>query len=239
MEYRRQANFAGFLGETFALVVETIVPALAVVAIVAAVAFAGEMAGLVDSDDPFASLGFGFVVNGSDDLGALLFRIGSAVVTIVASYFYLARLLVARRALGEGGTRIWAYVGLSIISGLGMMLGFLFLIIPGLVLLCRWSAASGFLLGDRTEVTESLEKSWSATKGHAWQIFFAGLVLFGGYLFLAVLIGGVAGVWSSETAVSALTALVEGVGTAFPLAFGIAIYVLVHDRAGSLSAVFE
>lgn len=234
----RQADFGGIIGETTALVSDTITPALLLTFVIAGIAFAGEMTGLVDPDNVAASLGFGFMVDGDDGIGSALFGIIGAVVSVVGSYFYLQHLLASRGALGEGGTRIWAYVGLTIISSLGMIVGFLALIVPGIVVMCRWSASSGFLLGERTGVVDSMGESWDATRGRGWPIFFAGLAMFAAYLLIAAAVGGAVSAAGEEIIVAAAAALAEGFGTVLSLAFGIAVYLLVHDRTTQVSEVF-
>ena len=104
--------------------------------------------------------------------------------------------------------------------------------------LVRWSAATGFLIGGGEGVGDALGRSWDATRGHSWPIFFAGLVLF-----VCLALGGGAlgltmGLTGSSNILVIATALVNEIGTAISAAFAIAVYVLVHDHRDGLGDVF-
>ncbi len=62
--------------------------------------------------------------------------------------------------------------------------GFLFLIIPGIILACRLVFVSYLVMDKNMEPVAAVEKSWEMTKGHGWQIF--GMAL----LAVPIVIGG-------------------------------------------------
>ncbi|MCK5442231.1 MAG: hypothetical protein KAJ23_10095 [Maribacter sp.] len=62
--------------------------------------------------------------------------------------------------------------------------GFLFLIIPGIILACRLVFVSYLVMDKNMEPVAAVEKSWEMTKGHGWQIF--GMAL----LAIPIVIGG-------------------------------------------------
>lgn len=66
--------------------------------------------------------------------------------------------------------KFWRYLGLMILLVLGLLLGFLLLIIPGLILAARWSQAAYLLADENLGPLEALEKSWKRTEGATWQI---------------------------------------------------------------------
>ena len=63
-------------------------------------------------------------------------------------------------------------------------LGFIFLIIPGIILACRLVFVSYLVMDKNMEPVAAVEKSWEMTKGHGWQIF--GMAL----LAIPIVIGG-------------------------------------------------
>lgn len=62
--------------------------------------------------------------------------------------------------------------------------GFLFLIIPGIILACRLVFVSYLVMDKNMEPVAAVEKSWEMTKGYGWQIF--GMAL----LAIPIVIGG-------------------------------------------------
>ena len=63
-------------------------------------------------------------------------------------------------------------------------LGFVFLIVPGIILACRLAFVSYLVMDKDMEPVAAVEKSWEMTKGHGWQIF--GMAL----LAILIVIGG-------------------------------------------------
>ena len=166
-----------------------------------------------------------------------LFNLATSVVGIVAGSWLLAQLLAARGRWQAGPSRFWPYVGMTILSALGTVLGLVLLIVPGIILLIRWSAASGYVIGERRGVTESLGKSWEATKGHSWPILGAAVVLFLGVVVAGGIVGGIFGLLG-DMAVNIVSSLVEAVASAVLMTFGIAVYTLVSDDSGQLADTF-
>ena len=58
---------------------------------------------------------------------------------------------------------------LSLMTVLGIAVGLILLVIPGLVLLARWSICFVILLAERATVSESLNRSWRMTGRH-WRV---------------------------------------------------------------------
>ncbi len=63
-------------------------------------------------------------------------------------------------------------------------LGFVFLIVPGIILACRLAFVSYLVMDKNMEPVAAIEKSWEMTKGHGWQIFGMGLLV------IPIVIGG-------------------------------------------------
>lgn len=235
----RDKTFGGFLGETFALISRNAVPIMLFVAVVGGLNAVGLMLGYVDESDTLAGVGFGFTVNPTDGLVAGLFQIAAGVLSIAASYFLLAKFLENESRLADRATRIWAYVGAMFLATLGMIGGFLLLIVPGIILLVRWSATSGYLIERRLGVIDCFKASWDATRGSSWPIFFAGLVLFIGLVIAGGIVGGIGYAVSSELVTAIISSVLESAGNAAFLAFGIAVYLTVEDTGGAISDVFD
>jgi hypothetical protein len=74
-----------------------------------------------------------------------------------------------------GGRGSGSIIGVSFLSGLGILVGLLLLIIPGIILFVRWSIAIPIVLSKGDGVIAALRESWYRTEGHFWPIL--GLLL--------------------------------------------------------------
>lgn len=59
-----------------------------------------------------------------------------------------------------------------------IMIGFIMLIIPGIIIACRLAFVSYLIMDKDLEPIKAIEKSWQMTKGHGWTIFFMAIVSF-------------------------------------------------------------
>lgn len=227
---KRDADFSGFMGETMDLLGSGVTYWLAFVAVVGGIGAVGGVLGLTESASQMFGMNAGASVALDEGPAAAIFQLVAAIVSVIATYFLVAKFLEMKGLLPDPSTRIWAYVGLSILSTLGMIVGFLLLIVPGLILMVRWSASTGYLIGGREGITDALGASWRATEGKGWSIFGAGLVL----LIILAMVGGVIGVIAGLIGIPAVIAIVSGLGEAFGsavfVAFTVAIYALVRSE---------
>jgi hypothetical protein len=102
---------------------------------------------------------------------------GSGIAGLVAGY-YLTRAMTVKAGLvgSEVKRSIWPYIGLAILSELGIALGVVLLVVPGIVIGIRWLPAYGFLLAGGEGVTQSLKSSREATRGHFMPLLIAAIV---------------------------------------------------------------
>jgi hypothetical protein len=93
--------------------------------------------------------------------------------------------------LFSGGRWFWPIVGFSILYGLGLIVGFLLLIIPGIILILMWWPARMLLIDDQAGVMDSFGVARQITKGNWGTTFILGLASFGITIlgFLALCIG--------------------------------------------------
>jgi hypothetical protein len=148
-----EATVGGILSELAALVGDAARDVALYVLVIGGLAAVGVVLGLTETAT--MAFSFGFQVNATDGAVKSLFDLVSAVVGVYGGYWLLTRLLAARGRY-DGRGRFWAYFGLVILSFLGIGLGLLFVVVPGLILLVRWSAASGYLIGPGQSVMEAL-----------------------------------------------------------------------------------
>ena len=59
----------------------------------------------------------------------------------------------------------------GLLAGLGIALGFVLLIVPGLILLTIWSVIAPVIVLERTGVIDAFGRSRELVRGHGWQVF--------------------------------------------------------------------
>lgn len=80
-------------------------------------------------------------------------------------------------SLSTGMRVILPLIGLSLLMAIGVGVGFILLIVPGIVLLLMWAVAVPSLVIERTGVVEAFSRSSALTKGARWKILGLFLVL--------------------------------------------------------------
>src|SRR3954447_17749803 len=68
-------------------------------------------------------------------------------------------------------------IGFSILAGIGVAIGLVLIIIPGLILLTFWSLGAPAIVAERIGVFEAFGRSWNLVKGNAWSVFGALVVV--------------------------------------------------------------
>ena len=105
--------------------------------------------------------------------------LGLATTTFFADPFFVGVLyLVALSDDGRGpmqmtseaARRYLAMLGLIVLTSLGMMIGFLLLIIPGIVLAILWSIAVPVLLAEQKGPIDAMHTSFDLVKGQFWPV---------------------------------------------------------------------
>jgi hypothetical protein len=98
-----------------------------------------------------------------------------SIVGIIVAYALTRALLVA--AGSNAAQRVGGYIGLGILTGIGIALGLLLLIVPGLILAARWTLAAPILLAEDATIGEAMSRSWAATAAHWGKLLVAQLLV--------------------------------------------------------------
>lgn len=85
--------------------------------------------------------------------------------------------------------RYFPSIGVSLLVALIVMVGFVFLIIPGIYLSVKLSQASFRFVEDDLGVIAAMKASWEDTKGHWWPIFGMGFLTIGLFILGAIALG--------------------------------------------------
>lgn len=66
----------------------------------------------------------------------------------------------------------------GVLMGVIIGLGFVFLVIPGIIFACKLAFVPYLVMDEKLEATEAIRRSWSMTRGHSGTIFLMGLTSF-------------------------------------------------------------
>ena len=92
--------------------------------------------------------------------------------------------------LFQGFRDYWNVVLVNLLLWTIIGIGFLLLIIPGVILACRLVLTPYLVLDRKMRALDAIGQSWRQTRGHAWTAFFIGLlavpIVFAGLLLLGV-----------------------------------------------------
>lgn len=159
-----------------------------------------------------------------------------SLLQIPVQYWLYEKLLRADGGGPQPGAarRILPFVGLSLVIGLGVGLGMILLIVPGLILAARWSVAIPIFVGEEQSVADSMSRSWELTRPSQWSIVLAlvvfGLlfgVVYGALVFATVLVSALIG---SEWMLSLISGGMAAVYTSFATS--------LYRRLGAGSAAY-
>ena len=109
--------------------------------------------------------------------------VGTAIILLLPAYILIGAIthgaivyLNGKRAsffecMGTGLVRVLPLFALGLLSSLGIMLGLLLFIIPGIILATRWATAAPVLVAERTGVFDALGRSAELASNNRWRIF--------------------------------------------------------------------
>ena len=245
----READVSGILSQTVDVIGAAGRAVLIYVVVLGLFNGIGGLAGLAEMDDNVFSVGIRSGMLNSDTLGlaAVLYQLLGLVLYVVAAFFLLRQMLEQIGRPVRGGNLL-SYLAMSVLAMIGLMIGFVLLVIPALILLVRWSAANGFLLSGDKGITGALGASWEATGGRGWSIFGAGLVMWIGLVVLSSIVVGIVAAtgFAASGGFSPLfgvamtgSGLIEAFNNAASFAFSIAVFHLVAPADTSVADVFE
>ena len=179
----------------------------------------------------------GAITSGNISMSAIIgASLVTALVSVVIAALVQGALTRATVVASEGGKVsfgdslstglrvVLPLIGLAIVSGIGIMLGFVLLIVPGIILLLMWSVAVPTLVIERVGVFEALRRSYELTRGAKWRIFGLAIIIFVAYWLLSIILGlvGLAGYAANSVTGLSVSNLIGGIvlGTLFNTAWG-------------------
>lgn len=210
---RRKLNIGMIIDGTVDVVTNNVVPGLIFIVIFAGIGI------LTD-----------FLSQGAP-IRAALFSIIVALATIFGVYFLVQTMLRNAGLLSDlgGSPRLLGFFGLGILIGLAEGLGFILFIIPGLILMARWSIATVMFIAERKGITESMGDSWEKTRGSEMAIILSVIVL----MILFVGVSVVASLYAAQIGFvgNVVSRIASAAGNVVSTGLGVAVYGLLSGGA--------
>jgi hypothetical protein len=152
--------------------------------------------------------------------------IQSAAMTLFVSATYLGQSLSVAAAFRRAFARLWPLLAASALAGLGVMLGFLFLIVPGILLMLRWMFTTPAIMIEGYDGKASLARSRDLAEGAYGRLFLLLVVI--GLLSWSIQIGVAALVPDSVDAIPVLGQLLTMISQVLVSPLGAAAFTLAY-----------
>ncbi len=123
--------------------------------------------------------------------GGFLLGLVSAALGLIATFWYQGMVVEATRDILDGrrdhtigslfssaSPFIAPLIAVGILAGIGIAIGFILLIIPGLFLLTIWAVIVPVIVVERAGVFDSFGRSRQLVRGSGWQVFGVIVVIF-------------------------------------------------------------
>jgi len=115
----------------------------------------------------------------------------AAVISLVLATLYQGMVVQLVRDVQDGrrdnsmgelfrsvGPVLMPLIAVSILAGIGIGIGFILIIIPGLFLLTFWSVVAPVTVVEHPGVFAAFRRSWELVKGHGWPVFGTIVIVF-------------------------------------------------------------
>lgn len=93
--------------------------------------------------------------------------------------------------LNSAAPAILPLIGVSILAGIGITIGFILLIIPGLFLITIWAVVAPVVVLERSGVFAAFGRSRRLVKGNGWQVFGVIVLFLLIYFVISVILGAI------------------------------------------------
>ena len=126
-------------------------------------------------------------------VGWILQFIGQAVILYGAFQAMRGRPVVLGDGLRRAFSRFLPLLAISILVFIGLAIGFMLLIVPGIILAMRWAVAVPACVVENLGPISSLRRSAELTKGHRWKIFGMTVLILVLFIIALVIVGALVG----------------------------------------------
>lgn len=132
-----------------------------------------------------------------------------------------------QECLSIGLGYIFPIIGVAFLTGLGVFLGMILLIVPGVILSLGWAVVVPVLIVEKRSVTDSISRSWDLTSGYKWWILLLMVILTVLGAVIAAILEGLSGPLSATFVVDTSGPEATLTANALALALGQAISTMI------------
>jgi hypothetical protein len=145
------------------------------------------------------------------DGGSILLLVTS-IIAVIVTYWYQGMVVQATIDMLDGrrdqtigslfssaAPFILPLLVVGILAGIAIAIGFVLLIVPGLILITIWAVVVPVIVVERAGVFEAFGRSREIVRGNGWQVFGVIVVLFLMVLIVGILFRGIAGAVSDDS----------------------------------------
>jgi len=166
-------------------------------------------------------------------LSLVLTTLAAAACFRAVSGAYLGEKLTVGESLSFAASRVLPLIWLSILYVIGLIIPFLFFLIPGIWLSVAWSVSYPALLSEDVRGTKALGRSFKLTRGRWWPTFGALVVMY----LIVLVISGILGVLlgatlvastDSEAVAAVLTTIINTVSSLITLPLFAAVLTIIY-----------
>lgn len=232
--YRRQARGAWLIAAII------VVPAQVLVWIMIRVSLSGDAR--ARHGTVYASSGSTFPTVAINLLGFLAGVLALGALTRLLVQSYTGRRTTWEEALAYASTHFAPLLILSVITVVGLLVGFALFLVPGIFLTVAWSAAVPALMFERARPTVALRRSMELITGYWWTacgVLVLGLLIIVGLSFLVDLL--VAGLQRSSSIdlILTLQGISRAIGAILTYPFLAAISVTIYANVRSAKEIVD
>lgn len=187
----------------------------------------------------------GLIAGLLQSIGGIFFLLLASAVRIAGQALYTGFVVELVRDVRDGrrdqtagdlfsaaAPYVLPLIGFGILAGIGITIGFILIVIPGLILLTFWSVGAPAIVVEGTGPIDAFSRSWQLVRGEAWPVFGVLLLTFLIVVVVAAVLGaigaaiGVAGFIVAGIISSAITAPI----------YALAVSMLFFDLGGGQDA---
>jgi hypothetical protein len=173
-------------------------------------------------------------------IGSVANGVGTIIATNAILHLTMQDLhgqpLDTRVMFNLAGRKFWPALGLLLLLAIGVALGFILLIVPGIMLALAWSAAQPALVLEDRGVFASFGRSLELTRRKRWSIFLlyflVALVWIVIELVLVAIFGGFQGLIHSNPTTTVIVSLLTVIATPFSAVMSASLFDELRGREG-------
>jgi hypothetical protein len=127
---------------------------------------------------------FADTAGGESVSAELIWTLIALLLSVIGAFWLQGALIEAVKDVRDGRVdtsigelyertrpRLPALIAAGIVAGIGVAIGLVLLIVPGLYLLTRWALIPAVIVIEKRGAGDAFDRSWDLTRGYGWTVF--------------------------------------------------------------------